>query len=195
LGNNVYPPQTKAKGTRAKGAKHAFDSLIKDIVVNRLRTELDEFGQTVYAWKTSNGSSYPNSLDNSPDDSFIISMLNGLEQHAPKLMQLLTAISELERQRTPSVRADRRVSNPYICAYMHTNIAQVIISVICQLVIQQKHSYCYMQKLLAMFFKAKATPVKVVDLLSQLGICMTYRWSTEAIKDFGKRDLGDLINY
>jgi hypothetical protein len=110
LRNMVYPPRTKAKGTRAKGAKHAFDSLVKDIVVDELRTELDEFGQTVYARKTSNGSGYSNSLGDSPGDSFIIAMLDGLERHAPKLMQLLTAISEPERQRTPSVRADRRVS-------------------------------------------------------------------------------------
>jgi hypothetical protein len=115
LRNMVQPPRTKAKGTRAKGAEDAFRTLAYEIVASDLRTELDEFGQTVYARKMADGSGYAGSLGNTSGTSFIATMLDGLEKHAPKLTELLTAISEPEKQRTPLGKSEQCVSHPNIC--------------------------------------------------------------------------------
>jgi hypothetical protein len=46
------PHQTKAKGSRAKGARNAMVAITYEIVTDDLRKELDDFGRAVYARKT-----------------------------------------------------------------------------------------------------------------------------------------------
>jgi hypothetical protein len=46
-----------------------------------------------------------------------------------------------------------------------------------------------------MYFKAKSTPSKVMDLLHQAGLSMSFRWCTEAIKANAKKELEDVVKF
>lgn len=46
-----------------------------------------------------------------------------------------------------------------------------------------------------MYLKSKATPSVVVDLLNDLGICMSFRWISAAVRDHSKAEREDLVKY
>jgi len=71
----------------------------------------------------------------------------------------------------------------------------MIVSIISQLAYHLNYHNCRYQKILAMFFKSKATPALVVDLLHQLGISMSFWYIFDAVHAHSNAECESVIRF
>jgi hypothetical protein len=196
LNHQYSPPRPKSKCRMATPGKATLDKFAFNLVEKAFDRELLTFGRSL---------SLIPPLDSAPDDpDSAISLMKQLSshthEHANKLTAMLSRISQpksggASRSKTESWVSDMSthlINIGHICALFS---AKVAISALCQLAFSRNVSYSAFQKHLAIFFKAKATPSKVMDLLNHFGLSMSFRWATSEIKEQGKNEMDRLTNY
>jgi hypothetical protein len=57
---------------------------------------------------------------------------------------------------------------------------------------QRSADYSELQKLLSIWFKAKAVPAKAFDLLQSFGLCMSYSWSNNTVLSIRNNAIADM---
>jgi hypothetical protein len=65
----------------------------------------------------------------------------------------------------------------------------------CQMAYRRNQRNSNFQQALSTFFKAKATPTKVVSLTHQFGLTTTYRWTTDRINKISESETRDLQQF
>lgn len=104
LSNQRLPPRTSAKGRRSSNGKRPLETFAFDTVCEILRKELNAFGKTL---KTKSIDSAPE--ETTDTDSIVQATLINAQKCSPKLLELLTAISDPKSEGKSDAKADRRV--------------------------------------------------------------------------------------
>ncbi|KAG8783702.1 hypothetical protein FRC12_019441 [Ceratobasidium sp. 428] len=157
LQNTRIPPRTDAKGGRVKKGKELIDRYALAITALRLRDEMRAFESSYENVKPA--AFTQRDFLKSMDFDSIESLVHTL---CPTIFCLLYMLS------TSIYRRQHWASNKSDANFF-------IVMVICCMAYQLSSANNAFQRLFGYYFKAKRTPKGVVDMLSSLNLCMSYR--------------------
>ncbi|KAF8594262.1 hypothetical protein BDV93DRAFT_565628 [Ceratobasidium sp. AG-I] len=165
LHNIRIPPRTKHNGPCAKGAKEEVDAFALLLVGLKLHQEMRDFAKA-YSGVKASALSERDLLEAINFDS----IEDKVHKFAPTLFMVLYMLG------TCIFRGGRWQSNG-------ANADFFVILVIACLAYQMSSSNNTLQRLLGIYFKAEHVPTAVVNMLSQLNLCMSYSSTIKSLAD------------